>query len=255
MYNLWEIRKRKGLSLNALSARTGIPVKVLREYEYGSKSIPYDDLARIAKALYVEEWEIKSKSDPPPEARKPKPKPRPRSSAQRASSGHRPSRPRSGPSARPARPRRSPPKPQPARETQLAHLRQLAPLVGKTLEEIEKEVGKPLAEFTRRDASRVLFELQEILRQRKKEKGEEGTHNRKRAYLPEGVDRFELDYLTRVKEEQTPVRFHLFDGTEVVGVVVGFSPYAITVRTNDEEQTLNKLAIAWYTREVEAHHE
>ncbi len=251
MYNLWEIRKRKGLSLNALSARTGIPVKVLREYEYGMKSIPYDDLARIAKALYVEEWEIKTKSDPPPEARKPKPRPRP--SAPRSGAGHRPPRQKRPP--RHPRPRRSPPKPQPARESQLTHLRQLAPLVGKTLEEIEQEVGKPLSEFTRRDASRVLFELQEILRQRKKEKGEEGTHNRKRAYLPEGVDRFEMDYLTRVQEEGATVRFHLFDGTEVVGTVVGFSPYAITVRTNGEEQTLNKLAIAWYTREVEAHHE
>ncbi len=244
MYNLWEIRKRKGLSLNALSARTGIPVRVLTEYERGVKPIPYDDLSRLAKALYVEEWEIKTQSDPPPEMRRPRQPTRrpssqpPRQQAQRTSQ---PSRPR--------RQRKAPPAPAPARETQLAHLRQLAPLVGKTMADLEEMVGKPLTQLTRREASRLLYQLQEILRERKKEQRTEGTHNRKRAYLPEGVDRFEMDYLTRVQESGEAVRFHMFDGTEVVGTIVGFSPYSITVKTEEGETTLNKLAIAWYIRE------
>jgi len=249
MYNLWEIRKRKGMSLAVLSARTGIPLRTLQDYEYGVKPIPYDDLSRIAKALYVEEWEIKTQSEPPPEARKPKaqtaesPAPEAKPKA--------PPRPRRQPPRRP-RKRRTPPPAAPARETQLAHIRQLAPLVGKTIEDIEQEMGKPLDQLTRQEASRILYHFQETLRERKQQKKQEGTHNRKRAYLPEGVDRFELDYLTKAQEEGVRLRFRLFDGTEVVGRVVGFSPYAITVRIDGEETTLNKLAIAWYTRETEA---
>ncbi len=254
MYNLWEIRKRKGVSLATLSARTGIPLRVLEDYEYGVKPIPYEDLARIAKALYVEEWEIKTRSDPPPQPRKPQP-PEHREATPAKKTA--PSRPRSRPAKGPRRPakRRQPPPPAPARETQLAHLRQLAPLVGKTIEQIEEEIGKPLDQLTRQEASRILFEFQETLRERKQKKREEGAHNRKRAYLPEGVDQFELEYLTKAQKEGTPIRFHLFDGTEIVGVIVGFSPYSITVRINGEEQTLNKLAIAWYVKEAENQHE
>jgi len=120
--------------------------------------------------------------------------------------------------------------------------------VGKTVEEIEQSLGKPLSELTRREASQLLFRFQEILRERKQEAKEEGAHNRRRAYLPEGVDRFEMEYLTDVQNSAHPVRFHLFDGTEVEGSIVGFGPYTITVHTQEGETTLNKLAIAWYTR-------
>ncbi len=242
MYNLWEIRQRKGMTLNALSARTGIPVRVLEDYEHGRKPIPYEDLARLAKALYVEEWEIKTQSDPPPQpARKP-------SAPQRPQGKQRPKTARQP--ARAKRRRRTPPPPAPVKESQLAQMRQLAPLLGKTMADLEQMAGKPLEQLTRKEASRILFQLQEALRERKKQEGEEGTHNRKRAYLPEGVDRFELDYLMQLQKSGEPVRFHLFDGSEVVGQVVGFSAYTITVRTEDEERTLNKLAIAWYTREI-----
>lgn len=258
MYNLWEIRKRKGVSLPTLSARTGIPLRVLQDYELGSKPIPYEDLSRIAKALYVEEWEIKTQSDPPPEAYRPPSTTKAREEKAAAAKVTAPAAPkarspkRAKRTPRPARRKRGPAPAAPARETQLAHLRQLAPLVGKTIEEIEQEAGKPLNELTRQEASRILFRFQEILRERKQQKHEEGAHNRKRAYLPEGVDRFELDYLTKAQKEGAILRFHLFDGTEVLGQIVGFSPYAITVRGNGEEITLNKLAIAWYTRVVEA---
>ncbi|NPA91205.1 MAG: helix-turn-helix domain-containing protein [Chloroflexi bacterium] len=239
MYNLWEIRKRKGMSLKELSARTGIPQERLYAYEQGKEPIPYSDLPRLAKALYVEEWEIKTLSDPPPQ-RKPPSGGRPRGQGKRSKGPRR--------KGQRSRPRRMPPPPSPARETQLAHLRQLAPAVGKTVEELEQMVGKPLSELTRREASRLLFQLQEILRERKQQAKEEGAHNRKRAYLPEGVDRFELEYLTQLQESGELVHFHLFDGSEVVGTIVGFGPYAITVQTEDGETTLNKLAIAWYTR-------
>jgi len=249
MYNLWEIRKRKGLSMKELAARSGIAARVLVQYENGEKVIPYADLSRLAKALYVEEWEIKTQSDPPPDRRR-RPahaRPRPSGRPHRTSTAPAPKRPAQ---AAPPKPKRkAPPPPSPARETQLAHLRQLLPVVGKTVEDVERMVGKPLEEFTRREASQLLFELQEILRERKQATGDEGSHNRHRAYLPEGVDRFELEYLTRVQDEAQRVRFHLFDGSEVVGRIVGFGPYSITVTVNGEETTLNKLAIAWYTVE------
>lgn len=246
MYNLWEIRRRKGLTLKALSARTGIPVRVLNDYEYGRKPIPYEDLARLAKALYVEEWEIKTVSEPPPEPVEAPEKPTPAAVTEAPTKRKREQKARA---KQQRKPRRSPPPPAPVKETQLAQMRQLAPLLGLTTADLEKMAGKPLEQLTRREASHILYQLQEKLRERKKQEGEEGTHNRKRAYLPEGVDRFELEYLTRLQESGEPVRFHLFDGSEVVGSVVGFSPYTITVRTETEERTLNKLAIAWYTRE------
>ncbi len=242
MYNLWEIRQRKGMTLNALSARTGIPVRVLEDYEHGRKPIPYDDLARLAKALYVEEWEIKTQSDPPPQPEK---KSAPPQRVQPKARGRGTRQP-----ARQKRRRRTPPPPAPIKESQLAQMRQLAPMLGKTMADLERIAGKPLDKLTRKEASRILFQLQEALRERKKQEGEEGTHNRKRAYLPEGVDRFEMDYLMQLQKSGEAVRFHLFDGSEVVGQVVGFSAYTITVRSSEEERTLNKLAIAWYAREA-----
>ncbi len=242
MYNLWEIRKRKGMSIRELAARTGIPQERLVAYEQGRETIPYSDLPRLAKALYVEEWEIKTLSDPPPQKRRPQ---RAQTTPTRRPSSRPGGRSRS---QRRARPKRTPPPPSPARETQIAHLRQLVPAVGMTIEEIERSVGKSINELNRREASQLLFRLQEILRQRKQEAKEEGAHNRRRAYLPEGVDRFEMDYLTSLQQAAVPVHFHLFDGSEVVGTIIGFGPYTITLNTSNGETTLNKLAIAWYTR-------
>jgi len=72
---------------------------------------------------------------------------------------------------------------------------------------------------------------------------------RKRAYLPEGVDGFELAYLQEQQEAGVPLHFTLFDGQTFEGTVVGFSPYQITIREPDgDEVALNKLAIAYYRK-------
>jgi hypothetical protein len=71
---------------------------------------------------------------------------------------------------------------------------------------------------------------------------------RRRAYLPEGVDEFELEYLTARQEAGTLLRFTLFDGQQLSGKVIGFGPYSITIREaeTEDEVTLQKLAIAYY---------
>ncbi len=74
--------------------------------------------------------------------------------------------------------------------------------------------------------------------------------DRHRAYLPEGVDEFELKYLTSVQETGDTLYVTLFDGSQLDGKMVGFSPYAITLRqSGGEETTINKLAIAYYRRQ------
>ncbi len=73
--------------------------------------------------------------------------------------------------------------------------------------------------------------------------------DRRRAYLPEAVDQYELRYLTGLQESRAHVRFELFDGRTVDGRVSGFGPYHITVVQEDgSELTLNKLALVSYRR-------
>jgi hypothetical protein len=110
--------------------------------------------------------------------------------------------------------------------------------------ELEAEAGTPLNEMNRRQASQFLGVLQKRIvdEHPPKPKGK-----RQRAYLPESVDEFEYQYLARLQEAGALLRFRLFDGSEVAGRVIGFSPYAITIREPDEtEVTLQKLAIATY---------
>jgi len=63
------------------------------------------------------------------------------------------------------------------------------------------------------------------------------------------VDSFELAYLLEQKDAGALLRFTLFDGQTFEGVVVGFSPYQITIRQPEgDEITLNKLAIVYYRK-------
>ncbi|MBE9507108.1 MAG: helix-turn-helix transcriptional regulator, partial [Chloroflexi bacterium] len=109
--DLRTIRKRKGMSINQLASRSGISIAVLVQYEKGEQEIPSPELRRLAKVLYVDEWDIKPRSTPPP------------------SSEEQP--------AKPPRPEREPPKekkPQPksppARDSQIAHMLTLAARFG-----------------------------------------------------------------------------------------------------------------------------
>jgi transcriptional regulator with XRE-family HTH domain len=230
---LWKIRKRKGLSVNELATKSGVPAISIREYESG-QAIRSADLPRLARALYVEEWDIEIKGKPlprrapPPDAAAPAPRPAPR-------------------------PQKAPPPSPPARPSQIAHLVTMAAHhFGKDRAALEEEAGKPLETLTRAEVSKLLAHYQQLL----VESREPGSppvpkSKRRRAYLPEGVDEFELQYLTARQADETLLHFTLFDGQHLSGRIIGFSPYSITIReaTTDDEVTIQKLAIAHYRGE------
>jgi transcriptional regulator with XRE-family HTH domain len=233
---LWVIRERKGMTINQLAARSGVPPISIGEYEAG-QPIRSADLAKLARALYVEEWDIELKGRPRPKrkesdsvAASPAPQPRPK------------------PAPAPEATRRRPPAP--VKESQITHLLNLTTAhFGKDRAALESEIGKPLDQLTRFEASELLRRYQRMVAE-PRSPGEPGspTAKRRRAYLPESVDTFELQYLTAQQEAHALVRFTMFDGQQVAGRILGFGPYSITIRDagTSEEITLQKLAIAYY---------
>lgn len=232
--DLLVIRKRKGMEAAQLAARAGIPISLLKEYEAGSKPISPDHLRRLARALYVEPWDINPRSAPPRREEKPAP---PRREEKPAA----PSAPRK---EKPPRRERRPPAP--VREGQITHLLTLAARFGIDRAALEAEIGKPLEQMTEAEGRKWNNQFMARL---KAEKPPKKSIDRRRAYLPEGVDRFESDYLEAVKASGEMLAFTLFNGERHDGAVIGYSPYTITIRQTDGgEVTLNKLAIAYYRR-------
>ena len=221
------IRKRKGMSVNQLAAKSGVPMAALIQYEKGAREIPATDRSRLAKALYVSEWDINPQSTPPP----PPPPPKPT---------------REEKPAKPPQEKKQPRKSPPARESQIAHLLTLAARFEVDRAALEAEIGKPLDELTQQEARHWNGHY---MRRMAEEKPPKSPIDRKRAYLPEGVDGFELAYLQELQESEAPLHFTLFDGQTFEGVVVGFGPYHIDIREpGGDEVMLNKLAIAYYRR-------
>lgn len=232
MEDLWKIRQRKRMTVAQLSSQSGVPAERLREYEAGREDIRSDDLARLARALYVGEWDIKLRSDPPP------PKP-----AAQEPPGKQERKPEAG-QRREAKPKKPPRSPGPARPNQITHLQALLQRLALKQAEMEAMIGKPLAELTQLEASGLLRELQHRIIAERPVK-EKGKH--RRPYLPESVDEFELRYLTAQQEAARPIEFTLFNGQTLRGRIVGFSPYAITIgQEGGGEVTMQKLAIAYY---------
>jgi len=227
--DLGKIRKRKGMNVNQLASRSGISIAVLVQYEKGEQEISPTNLRRLAKVLYVNEWDINPHSTPPPP---------------REERPVRPPRPKKGP----PKEKKPPPKSPPARESQIAHLLTLAARFGIDRAALEAEIGKPLDELTQREARHWNGHFMRRIAEEQPPKVKTPT-DRKRAYLPEGVDGFELAYLQEQQEANAPLHFTLFDGQAFEGTVVGFSPYQITIREpGGDEVTLNKLAIAYYRK-------
>jgi hypothetical protein len=134
----------------------------------------------------------------------------------------------------------------PARDTQVAHLLSLAARFGADRPALEAEIGKPLEQLTQQEA-RVWN--RQFMRRIAEEQPPRPAVDRKRAYLPEGVDRFEAAYLQAQQEAAAPLHFTLFNGQAFEGTIAGFGPYHITIRESaGDEITLNKLAIAYYRR-------
>lgn len=223
--NLQAIRKRKGMEAAQLASKAGIPVSLLKEYEAGGKPITPDHLRRLARALYVETWDINPQSTPPPREA------RPAAPAQET-------RPEKSP-------KRQPP-PRPVREGQIAHLLGLAARFDIDRAALEDQIGKPLEQMTEAEGRKW---NSHFMQRTKDEKPEKKPFDRRRAYLPEGVDQFESEYLEAVKASGDVVTFTLFNGEQHSGTIVGYCPYSITIHQADgNEMTFNKLAIAYYRR-------
>jgi transcriptional regulator with XRE-family HTH domain len=229
--NLWEIRRRKKMKVRDLAAKSGVPAPTIHQYEAGENPISQAHLRQLARALIVDTWDIKPVSDPKPRGQKAPAKTKP------------PREPRPQKEAKPARP------PVPARPTQIEHLLHLAerfPDVDRTT--LEAQAGKTLEELTAKEASELLSQLQERLRQEQPPRVKQ-PFDRHRAYLPEGVDEFELKYLATAQQAGDILHVTLFDRKQLEGQILGFSPYSITLRQSDgEETTVNKLAIAYYRK-------
>lgn len=243
--NLWALREQRKLSVATLASRAGLPIGLIMEYESGQRSIDVRHIARLARALYVEEAEIRLRSDPRPgsgplERPRQRPEerpPRPTSEMTEAA----PPKPRER-TLRSPRPAPAPRPPLRVRPSQITHLQDLLMRLGRSQAEFEAQLGRPLTELDRPGASKVLLALQAELRNG-------ATPDRHRAYLPEAVDQFEHKYLAAAQEAGAMLRFNLFDGTTFSGQVIGHGPYSITVRQADgSETTVNKLALVSYTR-------
>ena len=235
--NLWETRRRKKMRVRELAAKSGVPASAIHRYEAGEKPISQAHLRQLARALIVDTWDIKPVSDPKPRS-------------QRASSTQR-SPSKTAPSLEP-RPEKEPKSQRPstpARPTQIEHLLQLAerfPDVDRGT--LEAQAGKSLEELTTKEASELLNQLQGRLREEQPPRVKQ-PFDRHRAYLPEGVDEFELKYLTAAQEAGDTLHVMLFNGNQLEGRIVGFSPYSITLWHSDKgETTINKLAIAYYSK-------
>ena len=169
----------------------------------GTRSIDPRHLSRLAKALYVEESEIRMRCDPRPgvgqlerQATNPEgyaaPPPRsPVTTGPPSQGGPQPppGQPRAR-TTRPPRPASEAKPPAPARASQLAHINDLLQRLGKDRESVEAELGKPLDQLDRLQASQLLVRLQADVKLTP-------TPDRHRAYLPEAVDSYEMHYLTR----------------------------------------------------------
>jgi transcriptional regulator with XRE-family HTH domain len=240
--NLWALREQKKVSVASLANRAGLPIGLIMEYESGQRSIDPRHLGRLARALYVDEAQIKPRSDPRPGSVPLERQPRPARAASRTP----PTPAKAAAVPPPSRskergPRPEPRPPAPARPSQIAHLQNLMRQLDRSPAQLEAELGKPLTELDRTTMSALLRSLQD--------QAKDITAERHRAYLPESVDTFEARYLDQVQKAGDVLLFKLFDGRTDEGLVIGFGPYSITIRTPDgTERTLNKLALVSYTR-------
>ncbi len=195
--NLWALREQKKLSVATLATRAGLPIGLIMEYESGQRSVDVRHISRLARALYVEESEIKLHSDPRPGAgtleRQPRRADIPRPAEPSAPQADRPLRDRAPRAPRPAP---APRPPLPARPSQITQLQDLLVRLGRSRVEVEAEVGKPLAELDRAAASRLLVRFQTEIKEGK-------LPERHRAYLPEAVDQFESSTSPRRNRRET----------------------------------------------------
>lgn len=245
--NLWALRKKRNMKVGQLASKSGIPTKQIIAYEKGER-IKVAHRARLARALFVNQEDIKWESEPE-QKKKPKPPPKP---AAKPQTGAEPAPKESPKESSPNKIHKTPAM-QPARPTQLEYLRNLLGKLGVEETAVAEEIGKPLDKLTQGQAGRLLSEYtrQWTEYRRVHPPGTLGIANNqgKRAILPEGVDRFEFEYLAARQEAEDVLAFTLFDGSVKHGRILGFTPYFITIQEeNGDETTIQRLALAYYTR-------
>ena len=244
--DLWKLRQKRGLSAQQLAVRSGVPLLSIQEYEQG-KTVRAADLSRLAKALFVDEFDIKLTSEPfrpPKTATEDKPK------------SFLPNRPKTQPDSsevtpvRPTKPFSRPRIVPLARPGQIQHLLQLAAVLQEDEPALIVAIGKPLQQLTVPEIQQYLRDYNDKVKQNKVSEGENRPPHtrRKRAHLPEGLDEFELNYLQSHYQAQNEMSFTLLNGQSFTGRIIGFTPYFITIsETTGREVTMQKLALAYYT--------
>jgi sRNA-binding regulator protein Hfq len=184
--------------------------------------------AKLAKILYVNDYDIKLQSAPRPKREKPAPpldQPKPAA----------------GPQPAP-----------PARQGQIDFLKGLAQHLGVQPQQMEDEIGKPLSGLTAPEATHWIrtFQARVSPSLAASDEAKPAGYRSRRAHLPEGIDLFEANYLLEAQQAKAALTVKLFNGDVINGVLIGFGPYTLTLQTNDgQEVTLSKLAIAYYRRE------
>lgn len=246
--NLWKLRARKGYSLPQLAAKSGVPQQTLFEYEQG-KPLKPSDQAKLARALYVQPTDIALVSTPPPAV----PSPNQRASIVAPARPANPQEQREPRDARPPLRKGGKPVPDrngPARPSQIEHLQHMATSRGHSPEQLLETVGKPLETLTLEEASKWNLHYRDLPRI-VKIPGVSTANGLsvRRAALPEGLDKFEYDYLQGVQQAQVQLTLTLFNGEKIIGQLIGFSLYTFVLRQdNGHEITIQKLAIAYYAQ-------
>lgn len=250
--NLWELRKRRGMSVKQLASKAGIKPNSLYAYERG-EPIRLSDLNRLAKALYVDASEIKIQSDPPTKASPPAPPP-PEQAAptvveQPVETDKAPTR-----QDKPRKQKRLSKDREPGtvRPGQLEYLRTLWAKLGVEETAVVAELGKPLEELSYFEARGINGRYMQLWKENRAELSlRPPDTRRKRAHLPESVDEFENNYLQERVEAGEFVTFTFLNDKVFTGQVLGFSPYNINIRQRDgQEIVLNKMALAYYAVEA-----
>ncbi len=226
--NLWELRKQRNLTVKQLAAKSGIPAKSIYAYEAGEQ-VKMADMDKLAKALFVNKTAIKFQSDP---ITKTQPEPPPK-----------PAKPTPVLKPQVAEPKERPS--QPATEGQLNHLHTLTQKLGLDDTAVFLRINQPLDELAFQEARFWIKTFESELRTAE---GQRPPDTRRlRAFLPEGVDEFEANYLLARQQAGDEVIFTLLDGTTFNGRVLGFGSYNITIRQADgSETTIQKLSLAYY---------
>ncbi len=244
--DLWKIRERKKMSVAQLALRSGLAMDLIEDYESG-KPLTAVHRAKLAKMLYVNDYDIKLQSAPKP--RPPKPEAAPDKSPTPAAGESTP-QPRQADkrAPKPAKEPKPAAPPLPARPGQIQFLHDLSRFLGLSVEQMESQIGKPLGELTLPEARHWIKHYQSQANT-PSETRLPGLRSR-RAHLPEGVDEFELKYLTEAQQARAVLTVKLFNDEVYRGTLIGFGPYALTLQQPDgQEITLQKLGILYYQRQ------